>query len=194
MAVKRKPSSSAKGKKGGMLKTFITVTIIVVALAGIALAISYFYISNERQVPPKIKEIELRESLEGETKSQLDGQTKEDKIDPSEKVISESKRINPVTTHLDGTWVSTENGAMLTLQNETYLIDFPSVDRITPLKGHFVVKEQKITFLATGSDESCGTEPGQYSFDFLGKDLKFKTISDKCEKRSRSIGAVWFKL
>lgn len=198
MASRRKTSPNAnKKKKGGFGRTWVLVIISIIVLAATALSISYFYIKNDRKSAPEIEEVALINPLKTTNELMPDKQNGQHKTTTEitdKKEDSENKPKNNSANSIDGTWVSTANGAMLSLENETYLIDFPSVEKIKPLNGHFVVKDKNITFIATGKDEACGTEPGQYLFSFVENDLVFTLVSDKCEKRSRSISARWFKL
>jgi hypothetical protein len=198
MATRRKSTPAAsKKKKGGLGRTIILVIISIVVLAAVALSISYFYIKSDRKSAPDIKEIAIKEPQKTTNELASDyqnGQSKSSPIELNEKEVSQNQKQNKNKSSIDGTWVSTTNGAMLSLENESYLIDFPSVEKIEPLNGHFVVKDKNITFIATGKSEACGTEPGQYTFSFVEKDLVFNMIGDKCDKRSKSITARWFKL
>ncbi len=198
MATRRKTSPTAsKKKKGGLGRTLVLVIISIIVLAAIALSISYFYIKNDRKSAPEFKEVAIIDPIKTTnelTPDQQTGQSKSISAVSDEKEVSENKSRNYSKSSIDGTWVSTSNGAMLSLENETYLIDFPSVEKIKPLNGHFVVKDKNITFIATGKDDACGTEPGQYSFSIMEDDLVFNKISDKCDKRAKSITARWFKL
>jgi hypothetical protein len=192
MATRRKTSTpTGKRKKGGIIRTLILVTITVVLLAAVALSISYFYIKNDRKAAPKLSEINVKDPSLTVVKP-----TEILKKEPEVTEMKDNPEVQsvPITREFEGTWVSTINGSMLNLNNETFLIDFPSVEKKIPLKGHYVVKGNSITFIVTSDDQSCGTEPGQYTFRIKDKDLILEKVMDNCSKRAKTLEARWFKL
>jgi hypothetical protein len=192
MATRRRTSASTgKSKKGGIARTFILIAVTVIVLASVALIITYFYIKNDRKAAPEISEINV--------KTPVLKPVKPTEIMNNEPIATEQQEKPALKTEVlfqkfEGTWVSTANGSMLNLKDESFLIDFPSVEKKIPLKGHFVVKGNSITFIASNDDQSCGVEPGQYTFTFKDKDLILSKVQDKCSKRATTLEARWFKL
>jgi hypothetical protein len=193
MATRRKTSTSAgKSKKGGMVRTLILITVTIIILAALALSITYFYIKNDRKAAPKISEINVEEPLIIKTKpSEI---LANESTEPAESIKEPVKKAEVSMKAYEGTWVSTINGSMLNLKDESYLIDYPSVEKKAPFKGHYVVKGNSITFIATNDDPICGADPGQYIFTFTDNDLILSKITDKCSKRAGALEARWFKL
>ncbi len=181
MVNRRKTTSTGKSKNSGILRTILIVGLSIFVLAAISLSISYFYIKNDRKSAPRISEIdvtkpnpEIEKPIENESKT--------------------NQRKSEALALYEGTWVSTANGSMLTLKKDSYLLDFPSVEKKMPLEGHFIVTGNSITFIGSNNEINCGAEPGQYSILIKEKDLILKKSVDKCGKRSNLLEATWFKL
>jgi hypothetical protein len=193
MATRRKTSAAAgKSKKGGMLRTLIMITVSIIVLAALALSITYFYIKNDRKAAPKINEIKVEEPVVIKTKpSEI---LANEVIQSGEATQEPVKNKSVNLKSYEGTWVSTINGSMLNLKEESYLIDFPSVEKKIPFKGHYVVRGNSITFIASNDDPICGADPGQYTLVIKDNDLILSKITDKCSKRAGVLEARWFKL
>lgn len=193
MATRRKTSTSAgKSKKGGMVRTLILISITVIILAALALSITYFYIKNDRKAAPKISEIKVEEPVV--IKPKPTEILANESTAPVESITEPEKKAEVSLKAYEGTWVSTINGSMLNLNEESYLIDYPSVEKKVPFKGHYVVKGNSMTFIATNDDPICGADPGQYTFSIKDNDLILSKITDKCSKRAGALEARWFKL
>lgn len=180
---RRRPATKRRSEKKttsqGFLRLLLQVLVVLLLLAVIAFAASYVYLrkQNGDAAPksiPSSKE-QLMQTTSGEN-------TK------TESIASKAEK-----TILEGTWVSTDNGAMLTFSADQYTIDFPSVEAVQPMKGSFLVKETMLELLSS-NDPKCISAIGRYSFTFKDGDLHLKLTDDSCLRRSNLLGAVWFKL
>ncbi|MBU1011194.1 MAG: hypothetical protein KKD74_13745 [Bacteroidetes bacterium] len=200
MAGNRKQAAprSKGGKKKGGLSLWLRLLIFVVILAILAIGISYLVIRSGRKQSPGLNEIKVNKELPLKTPEKV--AKKEAKPQGVKESASTEKQKKPATKEspasasIIGTWVSTENGSMLTVKKNTYSIDFPSVEYRKPMQGAISISTNAFTVINESDDKECGIEPGTYSFKFVDDNLIISRKKDPCKKRTSSLEASWFRL
>lgn len=192
---KRRPTSRTRASSGskrkssktkhGILRIVLLLLVVLLSLGAIALAASYVYI---RMGEKKIIKTEQNNNMLSEEYISTDTSINEPKVEKS----IEKKVLNP--TELEGTWVSTSDGTMLTINNAKFTIDFPSVEVSKPMSGNIQISKRQFTIENTGEKAVCAGEKGNYSFEFINEDLIVKSNKDNCGKRAKALTAKWFKL
>lgn len=189
----RRKKAGSKRKKNPLYKWLIILGLMVF----FAIGASYLwlrYAEKQKDLSPTQVET-LLPSLPESTKN---GQTETSpQTNTPEKPKPERKKIDeipPQPTWLEGTWVSSSNGAMLTFKDNTFSMDFPSVENRSPLEGRFVLNGKKIEFTGTQKDDICGQQIGKYTVSPDGKDIVIKCLSDDCNRRASNLEASWFRL
>lgn len=200
MAGNRKQAAprSKGGKKKGGLSLWLRLLMFVVILAILALGISFLVIKSGRKQSPGLNEISVSKELplktpEKEAKKEAKPQLAKEAA-PTEKQKKPATKEAPKPASIVGTWVSTENGSMLTVKKNTYSIDFPSVEYRKPMQGAITISANAFTVINESDDKECGIEPGTYSFKFVDDNLIISRKKDVCKKRASSLEASWFKL
>ncbi len=98
-------------------------------------------------------------------------------------------------TGLFSTWISMEDGTMLTLKKEgKFVVEFPSVEETKTWSGHFTVNEDRILFYFTGNDKLCKSQMGEYAIRFPEDKLVLIEKRDKCKTRKKTMAGAWFRL
>lgn len=152
-------------KKNNSLIVFL---IIVVGLVILSFAISYFLMQTESG---DVDTIPARQKNESPTTESIDKPT------------------------LEGTWVSYNDGAMLTIKGRNFSIEQPSVESSIVAYGKVVIVENQVTFVYIDQKSLCGIKPGVYEFKFEGNDdIVLKKIDDTCSSRSNQLVASWFRV
>lgn len=202
MTAKKKPARKTGGSSRNRSKMGLGLRLLLffAALLIISLAVSYLIVKMQRHKAPAFSEIvptlEANDTTLLPYKVNLvDGSVTNIKPDQKKLVTDSLKKTDkPSVTGIVGTWVSTINGAMLTISGETYAIDFPSIDSRKPMKGSIKVSKGAFTVINDESDKDCGIDPGQYLFTLKGDDLTIIKKRDSCKKRATSLDAAWFRL
>ena len=135
-----------------------------------------------------IKEIQketIKEEPRKETaKTETEVKKQETKTQKSE---SESKSESKSKT-LSGSWLSSEQGASLTLDEYGYRIDFFGVDASKPMTGNYTIEKNLIIF--TSDDKDCKGS-GTYRITFYKDDFSLIAKDDECTKRRNILEADW---
>ena len=108
----------------------------------------------------------------------------------SQKPIANSQKpkVNSQES-ISGSWLSSEQGASLTIDNYGYRIDFFGVDASAPMTGMIIIEENKISFISNGRD--CKNEEGSYKITFNKKNIRLVCKKDDCTKRRNILEADW---
>ncbi len=117
-----------------------------------------------------------------------DGNTEEVKTPGTE----QTEEQVTVKTSLEGTWVSSYDGAMLGITGLSFTLELASVDKPITVQGSIVVKDSLVTFINTNA--ICKKIKGKYRFRFKEGDLVFQLIEDDCASRKERMTAGWFRL
>ncbi len=156
--------------------SFLIFMVVVVVLALISFAISYFVLDQDKEIQKKVAELE--EPI---------------KTNPIEGEVSDQEGLNTMA-QLSGTWVSNYDGTMLSIQGNTCVFESPAVDSPEKVTGTIQVNKSIITIVYTGK-HSCGSTEGHYEYQKEGEaGVFFKKIKDNCNSRSELMSASWFRL
>ena len=156
--------------------SFLIFMVVVVILALISFAISYFVLDQDKEIQKKVAELE--EPI---------------KTNPIEGEVSDQEGLNTMA-QLSGTWVSNYDGTMLSIQGNTCVFESPAVDSPEKVTGTIQVNKSIITIVYTGK-HSCGSTEGHYEYQKEGEaGVFFKKIKDNCNSRSELMSASWFRL
>ena len=156
--------------------SFLIFMVVVVILALISFAISYFVLDQDKEIQKKVAELE--EPI---------------KTNPIEGEVSDQEGLNTMA-QLSGTWVSNYDGTMLSIQGNTCVFESPAVDSPEKVTGTIQVNKSIITIVYTGK-HSCGSTEGHYEYQKEGEaGMFFKKIKDNCNSRSELMSASWFRL
>ena len=93
---------------------------------------------------------------------------------------------------LNGNWYSTYDGAIMTINGNTFKLEMPGVDKNKVLSGMITWQGNKVEFVYNKTSETCGGDKGRYEWRMPTKDLLlFKKISDACTSRAERMTAPW---
>ena len=85
--------------------------------------------------------------------------------------------------------MSTTGGAVLTMKNKEYRLDFMGVDSDKPIIGTYSVDGDLITFV--NKKDPCKDVKGLYEVRFNKNEIGFKCKSDDCTKRKATLPTEW---
>lgn len=126
------------------------------------------------------KDCEKKEPKKETAKTEIEVKKQETK---EQKQKSESK-----SKTLSGSWLSSEQGASLTLDEYGYRIDFFGIDASKPMTGNYSIEKNLIIF--TSDDKDCkGT--GTYRITFYKDNFSLIAKDDDCKKRRNILEADW---
>ena len=194
MAKKGKKPISKPMKKGSSKKkssNFITRLIIIIFV----LIFAAFFIlkftknigSKDKKQTQKTEVVKKQEKKDmKEKKEKKDKEDKKDKKDKEDKKAAETKAVE---TSITGTWMSTTGGAVLTMKNKEYRLDFMGVDSDAPIIGTYSVDGDLITFV--NKKDPCKDVKGLYEVKFNKNEIGFKCKSDECTKRKATLPTEW---
>jgi len=190
---KRKPSAAMRKRGKYQPGTILVLLLIIVA----AIVLSYFitggnyrqYFNRMKETITAVRDTDNEQTTDNSTNSNLAENTEKNLIKPP---AQKDKSIQK--TVLEGTWVSTLNGAMLTFKANTFQVEFPSIEERPRLKGHFKISANSLHLVNTLSDDLCGMKEGVYSFEIKGDDLILSAQNDPCKMRKENLSTDWFKL
>lgn len=208
---KSKKSSTSK-KKGNKLNFFSKLMLILltaaVIITAVFLTLSNFNI-NKDKTPMTEVSVKDTEKETKDTEKETTRQNKEDvKLKPKEEekqqtpttdVKEEKKHQEKVTTDLkkdvkktkilNGCWLSSEQGASLTIDEYGYRIDFFGVDASKPITGDYHFKNNLIIFTSDGN--ICGKTEGSYRITFYKNNFSLICKDDDCSSRRNILEADW---
>ena len=167
---KPKKKSGSKKKKSGNIFTRLIV-IIFVAILAFFMIFSVFKPSGKNQKKEKTK-------IEQKVKS-----------DNKEKKDQKAIETKTVEKSITGTWMSTTGGAVLTMKNKEYRLDFMGVDSDPAIIGTYSVDGDIITFV--NKKDPCKDVKGLYEVNFNKQEIVFKCKSDECTKRKATLPTEW---
>lgn len=187
----RRKKSGSRRKKSPLFKWLLILGLLVL----VSVAASYLWLRYaEKQQDLKPTQVETLLPSLPDTKTNQETKQQENPVDQPQAERKKDNKISPQPTWLEGTWVSSSNGAMLTFKGTAFSMDFPSVENRSPLEGTFVLNGKKIEFKSTQKDDICGQQPGKYTVSPDGNDIVIKCLSDECKRRASNLEASWFKL
>lgn len=204
---KKKRSSKKKSSNNNITKIIIGifVTIIIVFLAfkfiptinfnkGQTTDTQLVKKSTEQNIKPKDEkpkeeiQVTKKEELQ-KSKEETQVSKKEELQKPKEEIKTTPTNKSSVAKSIEGCWMSTTGGAILTMKDFEYRIDFMGVDIGKPIVGTYLVEGEKITF--SNKEEPCKGENGVYEVRFDKQEIGFKCTSDDCTKRKSTLTTEW---
>jgi hypothetical protein len=104
----------------------------------------------------------------------------------------EVKIISPI----NGTWYSTNDGAILTINGNSFIIETPAVDGSNNIKGSIKIYGNTAVFQNSDSKEICKNSRGEYFWEIKQEQnvLIFKLKKDNCTARSEKIPYEWKRM
>lgn len=188
MAKKGKKPISKPKKKGSSKKkssNFITRLIIIIFVLIFA---AFFILKFTKNIGSKDKKQTQKTEVvkKQEKKDMKEKKEKKDKKDKEDKKAAETKAVE---TSITGTWMSTTGGAVLTMKNKEYRLDFMGVDSDAPIIGTYSVNGDLITFV--NKKDPCKDVKGLYEVKFNKNEIGFKCKSDDCTKRKATLPTEW---
>ncbi len=204
---KPKKKSNKKVSLNFFSKIMLTLLLIAVIACAIFLTLSNFN-SNEKKVKvtPK-QEVSIKQDDNAkkndnkvkskdkkETKTEIKKETKTEKKTEVKKEESKLPETEPKKEFkelktLNGCWLSSEQGASLTMDDYGYRIDFFGVDASKPITGNYSIENNLIVFTSDGSD--CNGVDGSYRITFYKKNISLICKDDKCSSRRNILEADW---
>lgn len=207
---KSKKSSTSK-KKGNKLNFFSKLMLILLTAAiiitAVFLTLSNFNINKDKtpmtEVSVKDTEKETKDTKKETTRQNKEGvklKPKEEKQQTpatdvkegkkhQEKVTTDLKKDVKETKILNGCWLSSEQGASLTIDEYGYRIDFFGIDASKPITGDYHFKNNLIIF--TSDDNICGKSEGSYRITFYKNNFSLICKDDDCSSRRNILEADW---
>lgn len=193
----RKPKKKAglRKKKSNNLITKLIVVFFVLLLAFFMIFIIFKPSEKKRDVKtPTTQLVDTKgkdEAKPDEKPKVAETNTPEDKPSPREerKIEKLETETKAVEMSISGTWMSTTGGAVLTMKNKEYRLDFMGVDSDKPIIGTYSVEGDIITF--TNKKDPCMDVKGLYVVKFNKNEIRFKCKSDDCTKRKATLPTEW---
>lgn len=176
---KPKKKGSSKKKKSGNIITKILVIIFILIF------VAFFIFKFTRPSEVKVNK-------ENTTSQVVENQKKQDKKDSKDKMNKMDKKsieTKAVEKSISGTWMSTTGGAVLTMKNHEYRLDFMGVDSDAAIIGTYSVDGDLITFI--NKKDPCKDVKGLYEVRFNKNEIGFKCKSDNCTKRKATLPTEW---
>ena len=214
---KKGGNSKKKSSKNNSLNAFskIMLTLLLLAIfAGAALLIlGNFNNDKNKEVQKKeisikqdndIKKQETKKESKPEVKKENKPEAKkenkpeatakpevkkENKKEEVKEQVVEPKKEAKETRTLNGCWLSSEQGASLTMDDYGYRIDFFGVDASKPMTGNYRIVNNLIVFSSDSSD--CNGVDGTYRITFYKKNISLICKDDKCSSRRNILEADW---
>lgn len=167
MSGKRKPSKKNRGSIN------LSILLIIIALLAIlSYALSFLFINDASDDQQLIT-------------------TKPNNL-AKEEIKSEDVKI---LTPINGSWYSTYDGSILTIDGTTFKQETPSVDNSKIITGTIEVIGNEVVFKYNGNSKTCAEIPGKYRWKIEDKKkLIFILVSDGCKARSERMSAPWESL
>ena len=135
------------------------------------------------------KEIQKEtEKKKAKTESKKEEPKKETAKTETEAKKQETKPQKSESASLSGSWLSSEQGASLTLDEYGYRIDFFGVDASKPMTGNYTIEKNLIVF--TSDDNDC-KDSGTYRITFYKNNFSLIAKDDECTKRRNILEADW---
>ena len=188
-AAKKKKSSTGK-KSSGNVYTKIIIIILSVILVGF---IVYKLLpetksdSNKNISTKIIEQNDGNAAIKKETQKEEDGEEAKPvkPVKPAEK----PRGTAAVAKRIEGCWMSTTGGAVLTMKDFEYRIDFMGVDSGKPVIGTYAVENNIITF--SNKQDPCKETKGTYEVAFDKHEISFRCKDDDCTKRKSTLVTDW---
>ncbi len=187
---KPKKKGSSKKKSSNFITRLIIIIFVLIFAAFFILKFTKNIGSKDKKQTQKTEVVKKQEKKD--MKEKMEKKDKEDKEEKKEKKDKEDKKAaetKAVETSITGTWMSTTGGAVLTMKNKEYRLDFMGVDSDAPIIGTYSVNGDLITFV--NKKDPCKDVKGLYEVKFNKNEIGFKCKSDECTKRKATLPTEW---
>lgn len=207
-----KPKRSSKGKKKSGNSNFFTTFILILLVLVLIVAAVFLTSNNFNAKNIKIKnededtksEIVVNKENEKkaatvEEKNKTKTADKKENVKPKEKEIKKESAVKKDETKpkkefkelktLEGCWLSSEQGAFITIDQFGYRIDFSNVEASKPLTGNYYFENNLITFTNDGNE--CNGVDGTYRITFYKKNISLICKDDNCDSRRKILETDW---
>lgn len=194
-----KKSSKSKRKSGN--SSFFTRFILILLVLAMIVAAILFSLknfsfekiqvkndTNEKQTEIVVKREEEKKTVKHEEKKAVKPEVSTPKKEEPKKEEKTKKNHNELKT-IEGCWLSSEQGAFITIDQFGYRIDFSNVDASKPLTGNYYIENNLITFTSDGNE--CGGLEGTYRITFYKKNISLICKKDDCTTRRNILEADW---
>lgn len=184
---KPKKKGSSKKKSSNFITRLIIIIFVLIFAAFFILKFTKNIGSKDKKQTQKTEVVKKQEKKDmKEKKEKKDKEDKKEKKDKEDKKAAETKAVE---TSITGTWMSTTGGAVLTMKNKEYRLDFMGVDSDAPIIGTYSVNGDLITFV--NKKDPCKDVKGLYEVKFNKNEIGFKCKSDECTKRKATLPTEW---
>lgn len=184
---KPKKKGSSKKKSSNFITRLIIIIFVLIFAAFFILKFTKNIGSKDKKQTQKTEVVKKQEKMDKmEKKEKKDKEEKKEKKDKEDKKAAETKAVE---TSITGTWMSTTGGAVLTMKNKEYRLDFMGVDSDAPIIGTYSVDGDLITFV--NKKDPCKDVKGLYEVKFNKNEIGFKCKSDECTKRKATLPTEW---
>lgn len=199
----RKPKKKGSSKKKKSNNIITKILVIIFILIFVAFFVFKFTrpsnekVANNNEVSQVIDKQDKKEDVKPAEKPKVEEKSKpEEKKAETPKTKKEEKKAEKkaaetkaVERSIQGTWLSTTGGAVLTMKNNEYHLDFMGVDSDKQIIGTYSVDGDLITFV--NKKDPCKDAKGLYEVKFNKHEIGFKCKSDECTKRRATLPTEW---
>lgn len=187
---KPKKKGSSKKKSSNFITRLIIIIFVLIFAAFFILKFTKNIGSKDKKQTQKTEVVKKQEKKDmKEKKEKEDKEEKKDKKEKKDKEDKKAAETKAVETSITGTWMSTTGGAVLTMKNKEYRLDFMGVDSDAPIIGTYSVNGDLITFV--NKKDPCKDVKGLYEVKFKKNEIGFKCKSDECTKRKATLPTEW---
>ncbi len=189
----KKKKNTPKKKQSGNVFNKILIILVAAVIVGF---FTFKLVKNpgsDKKEKPDTQLVDKKDKTEvKDTPEVPDGKT-EKKPKPEKKPEPRPEPKPAVETvvakSIEGCWMSTTGGAVLTMKDFEYRIDFMGVDSGKPIIGTYLVENNIITF--SNKQDPCKDAAGAYEVNFNKKEISFKCKNDDCTKRKSTLVTDW---
>lgn len=207
---KPKKKSKKNNSMGFFGKFMLSILLLAILLIGVLIVVKNINLNNTLNKDVKTEVVVKNTNIDTDTDTKSTAKSQQPKAnsqqpkdegqktkDESQKSKDESQKTKDKSQKqkansqesISGSWLSSEQGASLTIDNYGYRIDFFGVDASAPMTGMIIIEDNKISFISNGRD--CKNEEGSYKITFNKKNIRLVCKKDDCTKRRNILEADW---
>ena len=200
---KPKKKSKKNNSMGFFGKFMLSILLLAILLIGVLIVVKNINLNNTLNNDVKTEVVVKNTNIDTDTDTKSTANSQKLTINSQkpkansqqpiansqkQKANSQKPKINSQES-ISGSWLSSEQGASLTIDNYGYRIDFFGVDASAPMTGMIIIEDNKISFISNGRD--CKNEEGSYKITFNKKNIRLVCKKDDCTKRRNILEADW---
>ncbi|MBQ2852545.1 MAG: hypothetical protein IJE76_04040 [Bacteroidales bacterium] len=200
---KPKKKSKKNNSMGFFGKFMLSILLLAILLIGVLIVVKNINLNNTLNNDVKTEVVVKNTNIDTDTDTKSTANSQKPTINSQkpkansqqpiansqkQKANSQKPKINSQES-ISGSWLSSEQGASLTIDNYGYRIDFFGVDASAPMTGMIIIEDNKISFISNGRD--CKNEEGSYKITFNKKNIRLVCKKDDCTKRRNILEADW---